>query len=414
MKLVVYRDKIIPGEIKISGSKNSSLAIICAAVLSDQEVILKNIPDITDVNTLFSILRNIGYSIDFNNNIARIKQIREIDYRINDDLVMQMRGSYYFMGALLAKLNKVSLCYSGGCNLGKRPINYHLDGFRKMGAIITEENGIIDIKAKLLIPTKIDLAFPSVGATVNLILASTKTIGETIITNCAKEPEIIDLVNFLNLMGAKITGAGTDIIKINGVRHLSTVTYSVMPDRIEAGTYLILGALLNGAIIKGINPLHISSLIEVLTESNYKIDIDNDMIKIYNQADIKPFNVIIGTYPHFPTDLGQPLSVLATQIKGISTIQETIFKNRYSHIDELNKMGAKILLEENIISIDGPTKLTPSSLKAYDLRGAASLVLAASLNNEETIIDNIDVFLRGYEDPISKLASFGINAYFTD
>ena len=412
MKLEVIKEKSVPGDITVSGSKNSSLAIICAAIICDEEVTLNNVPDIHDVQTLFSILRHIGYTVDYQNNTAVIKQVKKVSYKINDELVKKMRGSYYFMGALLAKLHKVSIASAGGCNLGHRPINYHLMGFKMMGANITQKKDVITLKAKKLVPTTINLEFPSVGATINLILASCKTPGDTKITNCALEPEIVDVVNFLNKMGAKIHGAGTKNITVTGVKYLSKVTYNIMADRIEAGTYLILGALLDGATIRGIEPVYIQSLIDVLIKSGYTIE-TNENITVKKENEPKPLNVIIGPYPMFPTDLGQPLSVLATQINGKSRIQETIFKNRYSHVEELNKMGAKIVVIDNNIIINGITPLTTQEVTAHDLRGAAALVLGGALT-DKTIIDNIDVFLRGYENPIHKLASFGIKANFAD
>jgi UDP-N-acetylglucosamine 1-carboxyvinyltransferase len=412
MKLEVIKEKIVPGDITVSGSKNSSLAIICAAIICDEEVILDNVPDIHDVQTLFLILRHIGYSVEYKNNKSIIKQVKKVSYKINDELVKKMRGSYYFMGALLAKLRKVSIASAGGCNLGHRPINYHLMGFKLMGATITQKKDVITLKAKKLVPTTINLEFPSVGATINLILASCKTPGQTIINNCALEPEIIDVVEFLNKMGAKINGAGTKTITITGVNYLRTVTYKIMADRIEAGTYLILGALLDGATIRGIEPIYIQSLIDILIKSGYTIE-TNGNITVKKEKEPKPLNVVIGPYPMFPTDLGQPLSVLATQINGKSRIQETIFKNRYSHVEELNKMGAKIVVIDNNIIINGITPLETREVIAHDLRGAAALVLGGTLT-DKTIIDNIDVFLRGYENPIEKLASFGFKANFID
>ena len=414
MLLKICRKEEKVGNVNISGAKNSALALICASILADDEVILENVPHITDVNTLFSILTSIGYEVKFINNVASIKLTKKLKTTIKDEHVKKMRGSYYFMGAMLAKKKKVNISSSGGCDLGYRPINYHLDGFKKMGAEITEKKGFMKIKAKTLYPTTIDLEFPSVGATINLMLAAVKTDGITTINNCAREPEIEDVANFLNRMGAKISGAGTKTIIITGVKTLKGCKYKVVCDRIEAGTYLILGALLNGATLTNINHQYLTSLINLLRNSGFIIETGKDKIKISKRPNIKPFNITIGPYPAFPTDLGQPLSVLATQIEGTSIIKETIFKKRYSHVEELNKMGAKIQVIEDNITIDGITPLAFKNLMAYDLRGAAALVLAAALSNEETIIENIDVFLRGYENPIAKLASFGIEAQLTD
>lgn len=414
MLLKIKRVEERQGDITVSGSKNSAIPILCAAMLSNDEVIIENVPDITDINTLLSIIQKIGYFVTFENNVVVMKKKRFIKSTIKDEDVKKMRGSYYIMGTLLAKRHKVIIASSGGCDLGFRPINYHLDGFKKMGAKVSQKDNYIHVKAFSLKPCTIDLEFPSVGATINLMLASCKTMGKTTISNCAKEPEIVDVANFLNTMGANITGAGTKVITIHGVKKLYGTTYKVVSDRIEAGTYLILGALLNGAIIREINPQHISSLITVLKNCGYPIYNNSNTITIEKRKSTKPFNVTIGPYPAFPTDLGQPISVLATQIEGNSILKETIFKKRIAHIDELNKMGAKIMLSNDNIIINGVTPISPSTIYANDLRGGAALVLASCLTNDFSYINNIDVFLRGYEKPIEKLASFGIESYLVE
>jgi len=410
MLLKIRRVANRKGVINVSGAKNSALPIICASLISDGDIILENVPNIVDVTTLFSILRKLGYNVAFANNRAIIKRKKRTPYKILGEDVKKMRGSYYFMGALLSKRKKIMIANSGGCNLGNRPINYHLEGFKKMGAEIKEEKDITTIKAKELCPATITLPFPSVGATINLMLAAIKTKGITTINNSAKEPEIVDVANFLNSMGAKVFGAGTSSITINGVEKLTSSHYHIMPDRIEAGTYLILGAMLDGAEINGINGKYLYSLISLLRKSGFHIFASNNQITIDKEKSPNVINITIGPYPAFPTDLGQPLAVLATQIKGTSIIKETIFTNRYSHIKELNKMGAKINVVDNQVIIDGTTKLNNAHLKAYDLRGAASLVLAASLNENYSTIENIHPFLRGYEKPVEKLANFGIEA----
>lgn len=410
MILRIRRTEEKIGKVNISGAKNSALPIICASLIANNDIILENIPDITDVHTLLSILKQLRYKISFTDNILKIKRKRKVTYKVLGEEVKKMRGSYYFMGAMLAKYQKVMITNSGGCNLGHRPINYHLDGFKKMGATIKHENDIIIIKAKKLRPTTINLEFPSVGATINLMLAAVKTKGTTIISNCAREPEIVDVATFLNKMGAKITGAGTNIITIEGVKHLKGCQYKIMGDRIEAGTYLILGALLDGATLTGLHYKYLKSLIKILTAIGFKISTTEKEITIKKNENPQPFMVIIGPYPQFPTDLGQPLSVLATQISGTSIIKETIFTNRYSHVKELQKIGANINIVDNNVIIEGKTILKSGDLIAYDLRGAAALVIAAALNKSYSIISNIETFLRGYEKPIEKLASFGIEA----
>jgi len=410
MILKVRRIEKKRGDITISGAKNSALPIICAALICDEDIILENIPDITDVRTLFSILNNLGYKINYQDNILYIKNKRKIPYKILGDDVKKMRGSYYFMGALLAKQRKVAITHSGGCNLGHRPINYHLDGFKKMGAVISEHKNFLKIKAKELRPTNIHLNFPSVGATINLMLAAVKTHGTTTIFNCAQEPEVVDVASFLNSMGAIVKGAGSKVIKITGVDYLHGCKYKIISDRIEAGTYLILGALLDGATIRGIKCKYLTALINLLKLSGYKVFCSNEQITIDPIKNPTPINITIGPYPAFPTDLGQPLSVLATQIPGTNIIRETIFTNRYSHVSELQKMGANIQVIDNNVIIDGKTELKEAEVISHDLRGGASLVLAASLSSSFSTIHNIDTFLRGYENSIPKLASFGIEA----
>ncbi len=408
MKLEIRSKEKRPGEVNISGSKNSSLPIICASLLCDEDVVLENIPNITDVLTLITILNKIGVKTTFNNNTLYIKKSRKISSNISDSLVGKMRGTYYLMGALLPLKKKIIIASSGGCKLGNRPIDFHLNGFRKMGAYIDLKTDKIYLKRKKLIPSLIDLAFPSVGATINLMLAATKTLGCTIINNCAKEPEIVDVANFINSMGGDIRGAGTKQIIINGVSKLNKTTYKVMEDRIEAGTYLILGAIRNGVTIHNANPKNIRSLISLLRNSGFKVSTRGNQIKLEKKTNLSPFKIVTGPYPGFPTDLGQPLSVLGLIIPGISTIRETIFNNRIAHIGELRKMNCNINLIGDEIVIGQTENILPATTYANDLRAGASLVLAASMCEEPSTIDNIDVFLRGYENPVDKLASFGI------
>ena len=322
-----------------------------------------------------------------------------------------MRGSYYFMGALLGKIKKVKINNSGGCNLGSRPINYHLDNFQKLGAKLLLNDEEVYLKATKLKGTSIDLEFPSVGATINTMLAAVKASGITIINNAAIEPEIVDVGNFLVSMGAIVEGLGTPIIKITGVKRLHSTDYTIISDRIEAGTYLILGAMSNGngVRVKNINPTFLISLTNLLEEIGCTVKIYENEIFIKREEQLKPFKVITKPYPGFPTDLGQPLSALMLTIEGTSIIKETIFSNRFSHINELKKMGANIEIVDNEIQITGTPNLHSAKLTAYDLRGAAALILGATLNKGITQIDNIETLLRGYEYPIEKLQKLGLN-----
>ncbi len=280
-----------------------------------------------------------------------------------------------------------------------------------MNVNIIQKNDQLIMRTKKLLGTTINLDFPSVGATINLMLAGTKARGVTVINNCAKEPEVVDVANFLNSMGAKIEGAGTSTITITGVKKLTKTTYTLMPDRIEAGTYLILGACADGPglTVTNVNPNHLTSLLEVLEKIGCQMEIEKDKITITKNQELKPIHIEVGPYPAFPTDLQQPLTTLLTQIDGLSSIKETIFNNRFSHISELQKMKAHIILQDNTIIVKGKTLLEPSEVTAYDLRGAASLLIACAITNGESVIDNIDVLLRGYEKPYEKLAKLGIN-----
>ena len=411
MKFIINGNKKTEGSIRNSGSKNSAVAIIPATVLAENDVTLRNVPNIQDVNTLITILREIGYQVSFSDNVLKIRKKKKIRHHIQSDEVSKLRGSYYFMGAFLGKSKKVIIKNCGGCNLGYRPINFHLEGFKKLGAKIKQYPYKIKITAKELSGCEILLEFPSVGATINIMLASVKANGTTIIKNSAKEPEIIDVGNFLIAMGAKITGLGSDIIVIQGVKHLSGCDYKITSDRIEAGTYLILGSISNGKgiTVKDCCPQYLTSLIELLKNIGCTVNVGINEIFVKKGQSLKPFNITTAPYPDFPTDLGQMISVLATQIKGTSSIKETIFSNRFSHVEELQKMGANITIKGDTTFVQGENELKPAQLTAYDLRGAASLVLAAVLANGTTHIENIDVLLRGYEKPVEKFSSLGLD-----
>ncbi|MCK9470390.1 MAG: UDP-N-acetylglucosamine 1-carboxyvinyltransferase [Bacilli bacterium] len=411
MKVKIRGKRKLEGTVHISGAKNSAVAIIPAAILADEDVIIRNIPNIDDVATLISIMKEMGYIIHFDNNILIIKAKKRVSYNVQSELVKRLRGSYYFMGALLGKIKKVKINNSGGCNLGSRPINYHLDNFQKLGAKLLLNDEEVYLKATKLKGTSIDLEFPSVGATINTMLAAVKASGITIINNAAIEPEIVDVGNFLVSMGAIVEGLGTPIIKITGVKRLHSTDYTIISDRIEAGTYLILGAMSNGngVRVKNINPTFLISLTNLLEEIGCTVKIYENEIFIKREEQLKPFKVITKPYPGFPTDLGQPLSALMLTIEGTSIIKETIFSNRFSHINELKKMGANIEIVDNEIQITGTPNLHSAKLTAYDLRGAAALILGATLNKGITQIDNIETLLRGYEYPIEKLQKLGLN-----
>lgn len=416
MKVKIRGKRKLQGIVEISGAKNSAVAILPACVLCDEDVVLRNVPNIEDVRTLIKILNEIGFLVTYEDHTVTVKKANKVNYFIQSEEVNKLRGSYYFMGAFLGKYKKVKMNFCGGCNLGHRPINFHLEGFKLLRAKVKQCDKQVCIKAGKLKGCEINLDFPSVGATINLMLAATKAKGKTTIKNAAIEPEIVDVGNFLTSMGADITGLGTEEITINGVKYLHSTDYTIISDRIEAGTYLLLGALAKGEgiTVKNVNPEYLSTVTLLLEEIGCNLKYGDDYISIYPSNVLKTFDVVTKPYPGFPTDLGQLITVLMTQINGMSTLKETIFSNRYSHIEELKKMGANIEIINDIVHVSGTTPLKNAKINAYDLRGAASLVLAALLTKGYSYIDNIEVLLRGYEDPIGKLRALGLTIELID
>ena len=324
-------------------------------------------------------------------------------------LASRLRASYYFMGALLGKYKQVSICFPGGCSIGKRPIDLHLKGFEKLGATIEEKNDMFIIHADKLIGDEIFLDVPSVGATINILLAAVKARGKTIIENAAMEPEIVDVVQFLNSMGAKISGAGTRKLEIVGVKKLHSVRYTVVPDRIEAGTYVIIASLLgNGLKISGLIPEHIESLTSKLEEAGVKLNIGENYVRVDEVCSYKAIDVKTVVYPGFPTDLQQPLIPFLTQCHGTSHLEETVWENRFMNIPDTIKMGANIKVYDNRKAvIHGKTRLVGKEVTATDLRGGASMVICGLIADGETVISNIGHILRGYDDIVSKLSRVG-------
>ncbi len=408
-KIIINGGKSLNGEIKISGAKNSAVALIPAALLSDEHVELTNVPNISDVDALEEILLYLNAKIVREDDNRVIIYSNEINNKpIKSKLSKKLRASYYFMGALLGKYKHIEMSFPGGCSIGKRPIDLHLKGFKALGAKISgdEENIILD--ADELVGTDIYLDFASVGATINIMFAAVKAKGTTIIKNAAKEPEIPNIADCLNAMGAKIKGAGTDVITIEGVDYLHSCTHRVLPDRIEAGTYIILGAACaNKLTVTNIIPKHIDSLLEKLKEMNVKMKIGKDSVTIKESNKLKATEIITLVYPGFPTDLQQVLASLMTKAKGISTIDETIWENRFLNLYEIGKMGAKIEVNGTKAFIEGPTKLIGTEVNATDLRAGAGLIVAGLLADGKTIINNADYILRGYENIIEKLKSIG-------
>lgn len=407
-KIVIEGNKVLSGTIRISGAKNSAVAILPAALLSDEKVVINNIPNISDIDSIIEILEFLNVSIIRKDDSIIVDSTNLKNKEIPESLSKKLRASYYFMSSLLGKCKKVDMYFPGGCNIGKRPIDQTLKAFSLLGADVEEIENKYHIKAKKLIGNTIHLNMPSVGATVNSILSSVKAEGITIIENAAKEPEIGNVIEFLNKMGAKIKGEGTSTITIEGVDYLNGCSIDVIPDRIEAGTYVILGALIgNNLKIDNVIPNHIKSLLDAFDEMGIKYINKEDNIIISKADLINPINLITEGYPGFPTDLQQPISTLLTQCNGTSKLTENIWENRFQNVEFLNKMGANIEINDKTIIINGKTKLNGKEVIATDLRAGACLVIAGLIADDITIIDDIEHVLRGYEDIINKLKNVG-------
>lgn len=399
---------ILSGSVRISGAKNSVVALIPAAILSDEEVKITNVPNISDVKSLENILKYLNVDFEKSKDELIINSNNMENKEIKRNMASKLRASYYFMGALIGKYKHAEICMPGGCTIGSRPIDLHLKGFRALGVNVEEKEDKIIMDAEELNGSKIYLDFASVGATINIMLAAVKANGKTIIENAAKEPEIVNIATFLNNMGAKIKGAGTDTIKIIGVKNLHSCSIEVIPDRIEAGTYLVMGAAIGESLkIENIIPQHISTVIEKLEEMGVKIEVGDDYAIVSKPKKLKATTIKTLVYPGFPTDLQQIMASLMCIANGQSSIKENIYENRFNNLYELSKMGAKIEVNGLKAYIKGPTKLEASEVNATDLRAGAGLVIAALMAEGETIINNADYILRGYEDIVSKIKKLG-------
>ncbi len=411
-KFIIQGGKKLEGEVKISGSKNAALPIIAATVLIKGKTTLYNVPNIQDVQTMFEIIEDIGGKVNKKNNKVMIDTSKIHTYEIPEELMRKMRSSVILAGAIIGRYNKANFSYPGGCEIGSRPIDLHLKGFEKLGINIKEEYGEIICNTEKILGTQIHLDFPSVGATENIILASCLAEGTTILTNSAKEPEIEDMVKFLNKAGAKIKGAGTDRIEITGVKKLSEISYNIMPDRIEAGTYLVAGAITGGNVkITNANPNHIEPVLNKLEEANCILDIGKNYVEIKAPKRIKAIDIKTMPYPGFPTDMQSIFGALLSTAKGTSIITENIFESRYKYIQELNRMGTKINVEGRTAVIKGTKRIQGTNVVASDLRGGAALIIEALVARGVTQIDNVHYILRGYEDIEKKLKKLGAKIF---
>ncbi len=402
--------KTLNGEIKISGAKNSVVALLCASILSDDVVYLESVPKLSDVLVLKEILEHLGCVVEYNIEAETMMiDPRNVENKfIPEELANQLRASYYFLGSCLGKFNSVEFGMPGGCNLGARPIDLHLFGFERLEATIEQKLGRYSITASSLQGNKIFLDFASVGATINIMLAACKAEGQTIIENAAEEPEIVDVANFLNGMGAKIRGAGTSVIRIEGVDSLGGVRHQVIPDRMQAGTYILMGAMCSDRlVVKNIIPLHLDSLLSKLEYAGVRFDLKDDEIIVYGKGEYDAFDIRTQTYPGFPTDLQQPLTTFLTMCNGVSTVSETIYTERFRHVDHLNNMGANIKHGNDSAIIMGPTQFVNGKVVCTDLRASAALVLAALCAEGESIILEVEHLIRGYDNIVAKLKALG-------
>jgi len=417
-KLVVKGGKRLCGEVTISGAKNAAVAIIPAAILVDGICIIENIPAIKDVSVICSILEELGATVEFlDKYTVKIDSSNVNKYTAPYEHVRKMRASYYLLGALLGRIKKADVALPGGCNFGSRPIDQHLKGFRALGARIddcAEETGAIFAETEGLIGTDIYLDVVSVGATINVMLAATLAKGTTIIENVAKEPHIVDVANFLNAMGANIKGAGTDVIKIHGVEKLHGGTYSIIPDQIEAGTFMVAAAATGGDIlVKNVIPKHMDSVSAKLVEAGAKGLEFDDSIRVIGTQAIKPVNIKTLPYPGFPTDMQPQFVALLAAANGTSTVTESVWESRFQYVDELLRMGADITINGRRAIIKG-TGLTATQVRATDLRGGAGMVIAGLMAKGETVITDIQYIDRGYENMEDKFRKLGADIVRVD
>ena len=415
-KIIINGQKELSGEINISGAKNSAVALLPAATLCKTNSTIYNTPEISDIDYLIKIMEHLNCKVTVDNGVIKVDSSKLVNKPIPEELSVQMRASYYFMGALLAKFGRVEMSFPGGCNIGARPIDIHIKGFQELGAEVEIIKNRYIITAKKLKGKTIYFDFPSVGATINMMLAASGAEGTTIIENAAMEPEIVNVASFLINMGINVRGAGTKTIEIDGCKEVDNGVVDVFPDRIECGTYIILGALIGKNLkIKGIIKEHIGALLMKLKEMGIEYKIDGDTLTISKCEDIKPTNIKTQVFPGFPTDLQQPITTLLTQAKGVSLIEETLYENRFKNTYDLNRMNAITnILTLNKLEVKGPRKLKGTHVIATDLRGGASLFLAGLIANGTTEIDQCEVILRGYSNIISKLKSVGADIEYVE
>ncbi len=398
------------GEVEIGGAKNAALAILAASIMTDETVLIENMPDVRDTNVMLQAIENIGGLVErIDRHTVRISGRTIRDMVIDDDCVKKIRASYYFLGALLGKYKRAQVTLPGGCNIGLRPIDQHIKGFRALGADVRIEHGLVIADTQRLKGGHIYMDVVSVGATIDVMIAAVMAEGQTIIENAAKEPHVVDVANFLNSMGAVVKGAGTDVIRIKGVPRLHGTEYAIIPDQIEAGTFMFAAAVTKGDVtVKNVIPKHLESITAKLTEIGCEVDESDDAVRVVAAKPLTHTHVKTLPYPGFPTDMQPQITVALGLSRGTSIVTESIFENRFKYVDELTRMGASIKVEGgNTAIIDGVSRYTGASISAPDLRAGAALVIAGLSAEGTTVIDDIRFIERGYEDFHIKLQSLG-------
>ena len=397
------------GEVEIGGAKNAALAILSAAVMTDETVTIENLPNVRDINVLLNAIQEIGAKVDrIDAHTVKINGSFIRDFNVDNEYIRKIRASYYLIGALLGKYKRAEVALPGGCNIGSRPIDLHLKGFSALGANVDIKHGLVLASAEKLTGTHIYLDKVSVGATINIMMAASMAEGKTIIENAAKEPHVVDVANFLNSMGAQIRGAGTDVIRIVGVEKLHKTEYSIIPDQIEAGTFMFAAAATKGDVtVKNVIPKHLEATTAKLLEIGCEVEEFDDAVRVVAKGRLTSTQVKTLPYPGYPTDMQPQIAVTLALAEGTSIVTESIFENRFKYADELSRMGACIKVEGNSAIIDGVKKLTGARVSAPDLRAGAALVIAGLAADGITVVDDIVYIQRGYENFEEKLRSLG-------
>ncbi len=406
---IIKGGKPLQGEVTIGGAKNSALGIITAAIMANEPVTIDNLPEVGDINVMLDAIEGIGAIVErIDGHTARINGALASDACVDYDCIRKIRGSYYLLGALLGKFGHAKVALPGGCQIGSRPIDQHIKGFELLGATVTIEHGDIEVKAEHLKGNHIYLDCPSVGATINLMMAATLAEGKTIIENPAKEPHVVDAANFLNSMGANIKGAGTDVIRIRGVESLHGSEYSIIPDQIEAGTFMMAAAITGGdVLIKNVIPKHLDVISAKLIEIGCQVEEFDDAVRVRADKRLGYTNIKTLPYPGFPTDMQPQMGALLSLSQGTSVITETLFENRFKYTGELSRMGANITVEGSIAIVNGVEELQGAAVSAPDLRAGAALVMAALSADGYSFIDSIEYIERGYENFEQKVRALG-------